>query len=45
MKLLLLESTLSESWTLSADGKTLLNRRHLKSPIGSGDQTLVFERR
>jgi len=44
MKMLIFESTLTDRWSLSSDGKTLMMLRHVKSPIGSGDQKLVFER-
>ncbi len=43
-KLLVFDMALDERWHLSADGKTLTMTRHVKYPLGQGDQTLVFER-
>jgi hypothetical protein len=33
-----------ETWTLSADGKTLTKQRHSHSPKGDRDETFVLER-
>lgn len=44
-KLLIFDMSLSERWSLSPDGKTLVNTRRVTYPGGKGDQTLVFERR
>lgn len=43
-KLLVFDMQLDERWRLSADGRTLTMTRHVKYPMGEGDQTLVFER-
>ena len=44
MKVLVLDTSLDERWTLSPDGRTLTYARHVKYGIGEGDQTLKFER-
>ncbi|MFN7997873.1 MAG: hypothetical protein U0Q18_29910 [Bryobacteraceae bacterium] len=36
--------TFKDRWSISADGKTLTLQRHLNTPLGEGDQTLVFDR-
>jgi hypothetical protein len=36
--------TMTEKWTLSADGKTLTLARTFKSAMGEGEQKLVFEK-
>ena len=43
-KLLMLDTSLDERWTLSADGHTLTYTRHVKYGFGEGDQKLVFDR-
>jgi hypothetical protein len=43
-KLMVFEMKLDERWTLSPDGRKLTMTRELTSPIGSGIQTLVFEK-
>jgi hypothetical protein len=42
--MLVFDSTLSERWALSSDGKTLIMIRHVTWPGGSGEQKLVFVR-
>jgi len=42
--LLVFDMSLDERWRLSPDGRTLTMTRHVKYPLGEGDQTLVFER-
>ncbi len=39
------EAMLSDRWLLAADGKTLAMVRRVKSPMGGGEQRLVFIRR
>lgn len=36
--------TLSDRWSLSADGKTLTIQRHVNSPMGDTDQKIVLEK-
>lgn len=36
--------TLTDRWSLSADGKTLTIERHVMSPMGETDQKIVLER-
>lgn len=36
--------TMSDKWTLSADGKVLTIRRHMSSAMGEGDVTYVLEK-
>jgi hypothetical protein len=43
-KLLVLQTSLDERWTLSPDHRTLTFTRHVKYGFGEGDQALVFER-
>ena len=43
-KLVVLQTSLDERWTLSPDRRTLTFTRHVKYGFGEGDQTLVFER-
>jgi hypothetical protein len=38
------EVTIKSVWTLSADGKTLTENRHLAAQMGEADQTMVFEK-
>jgi len=38
------EFTLVDKWTLSADGKIMTIVRAFKSPMGEGEQKLVFEK-
>ena len=44
-KLMIFDVTLSERWELSPNRDTLKMTRHVKSPIGAGDQRLIFARR
>lgn len=44
-KIVMLEMSLGERWTLSPDGRTLVMTRRVKSPIGDGDQKLMFVKR
>ena len=43
-RILVLEATLKDRWSVSADGKALTMRRHIKSVLGEDDQILVFEK-
>ena len=43
-KLLVVETSLDERWTLAAGGRELTYRRHVKYGFGESDQTLIFER-
>ena len=36
--------TLSDRWSLSADGKTLTIQRHVNSPLGETNQKIVLEK-
>jgi hypothetical protein len=36
--------TLTDRWSLSADGKTLTILRHVNSPMGETDQKIVLEK-
>jgi hypothetical protein len=36
--------TMSDKWTLSADGKTLTMTRSISGPMGNADSTLVFDK-
>jgi hypothetical protein len=44
-KIVMIEMSLGERWTLSPDGQSLTMTRRVKSPIGDGDQKLVFVKR
>jgi hypothetical protein len=35
---------IKDRWTLSPDGKTITLRRHMTGPMGSTDQTILFEK-
>jgi len=41
-KVLILSASLSETWSLSPDGRTLTMTRDMDSPLAKGKQTLVF---
>ena len=43
-RLVVLQTSLDERWTLTPDRRTLTFTRHVKYGFGEGDQTLVFER-
>ena len=43
-RLLVFDMSLDERWDLAPDGRTLTMTRHVKYPLGEGDQKLVFER-
>ena len=45
MRVMIFDTTLNDRWELSANGDTLKMTRHLKSPMGSTDQRLIFARR
>ena len=36
--------TFKDKWTLSEDGKVLTVERHMATPLGEGDQVMVFEK-
>jgi hypothetical protein len=44
-KMLVFDMQLDERWRLSPDNRTLTMSRHVKYPMGEGDQILVFDRR
>jgi len=43
-RMMMVDMTLEERWDLNADARTLTMTRHIKYPLGEGDQKLVFER-
>jgi hypothetical protein len=43
-RMMMLQIDVRERWSLSRDGRALTLTRHIKSPLGPGDQTLRFGR-